>query len=115
MRLISWSQLRALRTKSLKGRKAKWFNIIEKKVIRCMESRELIDQFKLPEENSMFMQTNAGKLSDDRRRREWVIINKENSESIVGRIKKKRKTQVLVDHWVPETLTYSRGILRKYK
>ena len=114
-RMITWNKLRVLQTKTLKGRKAKWFNIIEKKVIRCMESREVIDRFKLPEVNSLFMQTNAEKLSDDRRRHEWVIINKENAESIVGRIRKKRKTQVLVDHWVPETSTYSKGILRKCK
>ncbi|CAG8711123.1 16668_t:CDS:2, partial [Dentiscutata heterogama] len=68
-RMITWNKLRALRTKTLKGRKAKWFSIIKKKVIRYMESREIIDRFKSPDENSMFMQTNARKLSDDRRRR----------------------------------------------
>ncbi|CAG8669320.1 6315_t:CDS:2, partial [Dentiscutata heterogama] len=40
------------------------------------------------------------RLSEDKRKREWVLVNKDNDETIVGKISKKLKTKVLIDHWV---------------
>ena len=45
------------------------------------------------------MQVVVKKLSQDKRRHEWVLVNKENIESKIGKVVKKRKKSVLIEHW----------------
>ena len=56
-------------------------------------------EFQTQEENTMAMQVVVKKLSQDKRKHEWVLVNKENMESTIGKVVKKRKKSVLINHW----------------
>jgi len=55
-------------------------------------------EFQTQEVNTMAMQVVVKKLSQDKRRHGWVLVNKENMESKIGKVVKKRKKSVLIEH-----------------
>ena len=55
-------------------------------------------EFQTQEENTMAMQVVVKKLSQDKRKHKWVLVNKENIELTIGKVVKKRKKSVLINH-----------------
>ncbi|CAG8783586.1 5476_t:CDS:2, partial [Gigaspora margarita] len=89
-------------TESQRRRKTLWFDIIEKKIMKDWQTRKIVESFTCNEGNKLSMEIRAKRLSSDKRKREWVLINKENESSVIGKVLKKGSKQVLVNHWTVE-------------
>ncbi|CAG8619802.1 23854_t:CDS:2 [Gigaspora rosea] len=72
-RMLTWHQLRTNRGLSCKGRKAKWFTLVEKKLLKKERSREV-----------------------------KLLVAKENSRWDVRRVVRKEQGTILMEHWVQE-------------
>ncbi|CAG8856165.1 29383_t:CDS:1, partial [Gigaspora margarita] len=97
--MITWRKFRAMRAETQRGQKARWFETIEKSIIDDIQSRKLKNEFRSQQENVLSMKIKIASLTNDKRKREWVVIDKENNKIIIGKVHKKKKSQVLVSHW----------------
>ena len=77
--MLTWQQVRAIRGLKGRGRKPNWFKSIEEKVLECISTRKLkaIHQVTAPNQNSIL--SKEIKVSRDKRRKEWIIFDKERS------------------------------------
>ncbi|CAG8791140.1 2392_t:CDS:2, partial [Gigaspora rosea] len=82
-KMLTWHQLRTNRGLSCKGRKAKWFTLVEKKLLKEERSREI--GRRRPEKKAM------------------VISAKENSRWDVRHVVRKEQETILMEHWVQES------------
>jgi hypothetical protein len=97
-RLITWQQFKTYQNQSSKGKKAEWFKAIETKVLNRTESREVKEQFKTDRCNTQAMKIKWGTLSKDRRKKEWIIHSATENRQM-GKIVKKKKKKLLIEHW----------------
>jgi len=44
------------------------------------------------------MKTYVSKLSEDKRKHEWVVLNNKKGESVIGKVREKKK-KLLVKSW----------------
>ena len=97
--LITWRQLKSLQGLSCKGKKAKWFSEIEKKMLRTQASRELHDHYKTNSYNTLAFKVTWTKMSEDRRKKEWIMHGPKHDQQL-SRISRKKKEKVLAEHWL---------------
>src|ERR1043165_3910271 len=101
--MISWQQLKLLRAKSSRGRKTSWFKKLEVKLIEDLRTRKLKTEFMLPELNDFALEVLADKFSEDKRRKDWVVLRstkgKEPAKLIIRRVLESTEKQVLTEHW----------------
>jgi hypothetical protein len=97
-KLITWQQLKNYQDQSSKGKKAEWFKAIESKVLNSSESRVVQSCFKTDEQNTQAMQVKWEQISEDKRRKEWVIHGTRDYRQL-GKVVKKKKKKVLIEHW----------------
>ncbi|CAG8701675.1 4825_t:CDS:2, partial [Dentiscutata heterogama] len=83
-KLIIWRKLELLRARLQKDHKSKLFEEIEAKLLHNNKNRTVRAKFQM----------------QDKKKHEWVLVNKENDETIVSKISKKQKSKVLIDYWV---------------
>jgi len=84
-----------------KGKKAEWFKAIESRVLNSPESRVVQRYFKTDEQNTQAMQVKWEQISEDKRRREWIIYGTQDHRQLEKVVKKKKK-KVLIEHWQME-------------
>jgi len=97
--LITWRQLKCHLGLSCKGKKAKWFGEIERKLLATQTSREIHDNYKTNNYNTQALKIKWTKLSEDRRKREWIIHGSKHNQRLSKVIKKKGE-KILAEHWV---------------
>ncbi|CAG8443915.1 1425_t:CDS:2, partial [Dentiscutata heterogama] len=97
-KLITWKQLRKIRGLKKRGRKPSWFKSIELEVLTESSSREIKGKYKVAAPNQQAIAYNYVRISQDRRKREWIVFEKDKSIEIGKVIKKKRKC-IDVEHW----------------
>lgn len=101
--LITWQQLKILRKSSSRGKKAKWFQLIEEKVIEEKDSRLIKKDYRLNTSSSWALQTIPDLIEADKRKKEWILVKKtkENIDNSpeVRRILDKSKKKILTEHW----------------
>jgi ribonuclease HI len=98
--LITWQQLKVSRKRTKKGRKAAWYREIEEKVLVDQKRREVKPEFKTSMKNLLGVQDLLEKISTDKRKQEWIVFKEsKNYKAKIGRIKKKKKNSVLIEHW----------------
>jgi hypothetical protein len=97
-RLITWQQLKSYQGLSSKGKKAEWFKVIELAVLIRPESREIRKQYRTIRQNTQAMQIRWECISEDKRRKEWIIHGAQNNRQL-GKIVKKKKKKILIEHW----------------
>ncbi|CAG8629460.1 13631_t:CDS:2, partial [Gigaspora rosea] len=83
--LLLWCQLKYLRKQFSRGRKAKWFRTTYPNHLSPVPSKS--------------------KISEDNRRKEWVIAEETKNSREVRQIIAKGKTRILIEHWVFEEET----------
>jgi ribonuclease HI len=98
--MITWRQLKNLRSLSSKGNKALWFREIEAELLEDKQTRKVKPGFR-SERGSNKLRLDLKGVSRDQRRKEWVLIeNKENSQEIeIGKIQKKMAKKVRLEAW----------------
>src|SRR5260363_237440 len=98
-RMITWQQYKGYRGLSSKGKKAEWFKDIEAKVLKSSDSREVKESFKTRSNNTQALKVEWEKISKDKRRKEWIVYGPQGGEKKVGKVIKKGKGEILVEHW----------------
>ena len=96
-RLVTWQQLKNYQKQSSKGKKAEWFKAIEIKELERSESREIKRLFKTNEHNTQAIRVEWEQMSEDRRKKEWIIYSGQDNKQL-GKIVKKKKKKILVEH-----------------
>ena len=62
------------------------------------ESREVKWQFKTERYNVQVMRIRWGNISEDRRKKEWIMYSTQNNRHL-GKVIRKKKKKVLIEHW----------------
>ena len=62
------------------------------------ESREVKWQFKTERYNVQAMRIKWENISEDRRKKEWIMYSRQNNRHL-GKIIRKKKKKVLIEHW----------------
>ena len=97
-RLITWQQFKNYRGQSSKGKKAEWFKEIELKVLEGTLNREVKEHFRTKKHNTQAMKIEWKHLSEDRRKKEWIIYGAQDCRQLEKIVKKKKK-KILLEHW----------------
>ncbi|CAG8819522.1 9054_t:CDS:2, partial [Gigaspora margarita] len=101
--MITWQQLKMLRRKPIKGRPAKWFIELEEIMLVNNSSRKLKQEFLISNGNREFLLTVLDKVSNDNRKREWIVTKqpkkKELSNALIGKAVISTRRKVLTEHW----------------
>ena len=97
-RLITWQQFKSYQEQSSKGKKAEWFKRIEEKVLDKPERREVKELFRTEGHNTQAIKIKWGSLSEDRRKKEWIVYGAKGDRQL-GKVVRKKKKKVLIEHW----------------
>jgi hypothetical protein len=97
-KLITWQQFKNFCGRSSKGKKAEWFKEIESKVLEEPMNRRIKEHFKTNRHNIQAMKMVWKTMSKDKRRKEWIIYGTQEDRQL-GKIIKKKKKKVLLEHW----------------
>ncbi|CAG8827950.1 9286_t:CDS:1, partial [Gigaspora rosea] len=95
--------LRTNRGLSCKGRKAKWFTLVEKKLLKEERSREVKVEFIAGPVNKLAMKVKLRSVEEDQWKKQWLLVAKENSRWDVRRVVRKEQEAILTEHWVQES------------
>src|SRR6185436_9489459 len=102
-KMITWRQLNLMKRGNAKGRPANWFKRLETEMIEEPSCRIIKPEFKVAAPNRWRIKAQLDKLSDDARRKDWVIINKpvqEEEDIVVGRIVSRTLKVLQIEHWI---------------
>ena len=94
-KLITWQQLKLLRNKSCKGKKANWFREIEQIVLKTIHGREIKNKHCLAS-NCLALKIKLPGISKDKRKKEQFLFQYEDENSIgydYGKVVKKYKQE----------------------
>ena len=69
-KMITWQQLKTLRSETNRGRIAKWFKKVEEILLENAETRQIKIQFMLPETNADALEIITNKYTNDNRRKD---------------------------------------------
>ena len=101
-KMISWCQLKLVRNEISKGRPARWVKRMKEIMIKDKDRRSLKQEFILPKENEEALQTTLDQCSNNRRKREWVILKpprgKERQNILMGKVVASTTKKVLFEH-----------------
>ena len=67
-------------------------------MLKVQDSREVQDQYKTVDYNTQTIMLTWQNVSDDRRKREWIVYGPEQNRQL-GKITKKKKKKVEIEHW----------------
>ncbi|CAG8665057.1 10526_t:CDS:2, partial [Gigaspora rosea] len=84
--LITWSRLKEAKIGRNKGRKPQWFAEIEQKLLKNNNSRHVIEEFRKDSENRLAVRLFANRLSKDKRKQEWLLINQEDCNTLIVKV-----------------------------
>ena len=98
-RLLTWQQLKIAKGKAKVGQKAKWFTFIENILLENPINRKIKEIYQTPGPNIFAPVMPVVPISPDNRKREWILLNKENKELETRKIIKKGKSKILTEHW----------------
>src|SRR5260363_298595 len=98
-RLLTWQQLKAAKGKIKAGKKAKWFSSIEDVLLQNQKNREIKEIYQTSGPNILAPSMLLIPISTDKRKKEWVLIDKKNDELETRKIVKKCNRKILTEHW----------------
>ncbi|CAG8513264.1 25150_t:CDS:2, partial [Gigaspora margarita] len=107
-KLITWKQIKFIRGKSCKGKTATWFSSIEKKYLTNSSNREISEGLSIYNPNNMSIMPNKADIKEDNRIKDWVLIEERENSMTIRRVAKKRKREVLVEHWQDKNVILKR-------
>ncbi|CAG8823841.1 35180_t:CDS:2, partial [Gigaspora margarita] len=90
---------RSLQRKSCKGKAATWFSSIEKKYLTNPSNREISKGLSMYNPNNMSIMPDKANIKEDNRIKNWVLIEEKENSITIRQVVKKRKREVLVEHW----------------
>jgi ribonuclease HI len=113
--LLTWQQVRIIRGSKGRGRKPNWFKVIENKVIELSITRKIRKEYQILAPNRNALNCEKVKISQDRRKKEWIIFQAERKWE-VGKVIKKESKSNLIEHWEEDkSKPYGNMIFKKCK
>src|SRR5260364_239980 len=86
-----------------KGRVPNWYKNLEKDLLKNPSSRRL--KAPLEKENLLHIKAGLEKISEDRRKQEWLVFGNMPAKPEIGRIaKKKTSREFLIEHWTQDSV-----------
>ena len=82
------------------GKKAKWFSYIENTLLQNPGKREIKEIYRTVGSNTFASIILFTSILTDKRKKEWVLIDKENNELELRKIVKKSKHKILMELWL---------------
>ena len=102
-KMITWRQLSLAKKGNAKGRPANWFKSLESEMIEEPSCRIIKPKFGIAAPNKWRIKAHLGRLSNDARRKEWVLIDnkslQDEKDLIVGRIMTRTCKVLQIEHW----------------
>ncbi|CAG8792012.1 4059_t:CDS:2, partial [Gigaspora rosea] len=84
------------------GRKAKWYTLLERELLKEDGSREVRKEFLAEPVNKLAIKVKLRPVLEDQRKKEWILVARENNQWDIRRIIGKEQETVLTEHWVQE-------------
>src|SRR5260363_253455 len=97
--MLNWRQFKLLRSKSNKGKKPKWFELLEKEILANNTSRHVKHSYEIGPSKLNFPELKLAKVSDDKRQKEWVMVFSNDNQVHYGKTIKKTEKKLLIEHW----------------
>jgi len=110
--LLTWQQVRDIRGLKSKGRKPNWFKIIEEKVLCNNNARKIKEVYRVIAPNQNALIYTKQRISPDKRKKEWIISEKEKS-IVLGRVIKKDRKHICLEHWQIEATSKEENTIAK--
>ena len=104
-KMLTWKQVKKLRGVCCKGKKASWFSKLEKTILYNADTndRAVKTAFKKEGANPLCIRAELSLISEDRRRKEWVVwsSNNANRDLYLARIMRKKSPNksFVMQHW----------------
>src|SRR5260364_412141 len=97
--LSTWKQIRKSKKQNAAGRKPTWFTKIEELVLVDADSRRVKSPFRTIEPNTLSPIIIPSEISDDRRVKDWVLVNTAKGQEMGRVVQKGYKKHVLIEYW----------------
>ena len=95
-KMLTWKQVKKLRGVCCKGKKASWFSKLEKTILHDTDAsdRAIKTAFQKEGANPLYIRAELSPISEDRRRKEWVVwsSNLANGDLYLARILRKKSS-----------------------
>src|SRR5690242_4862000 len=85
-----------------KGKKAKWFQKLEKEVIEHRRTKKIKEKYQKEERNNMSIRATLTEVKSDQRLKEWIILEEGKGVLEFGRIRRKyskERRTYNIEHW----------------
>ena len=106
---LTWQELKLIKNMSSKGRKAKWFANLENKILENEEDRLVKQSLQTPYPNELAFAFRLDQISNDKRRKEWIIFLAKDNQKTLGQIAQKNGNQVTVE-WCDANNAFRRNL-----
>ncbi|CAG8854545.1 30798_t:CDS:1, partial [Gigaspora margarita] len=63
--------------------------------------------------NNMSIMPNKADIKEDNRIKDWILVEEKENNMTIRRVVKKRKKEVLVEHWQDKNVSLKRGKLEQ--
>ncbi|RIB19704.1 hypothetical protein C2G38_2245007 [Gigaspora rosea] len=98
-RFLTWQQLKAAKSKIKVGKKAKYFSSVEEVLLQNPKNREIKEIYQISGPNILAPLMSLIPISTNKRKKEWVLIDKKNDELETKKIIRKCNHKILTEHW----------------
>ena len=95
--LISWSQLKLCKKQSRRGRKPRWFIVLENCLIGDRRNRKLVPEYVISDYNPLALSIALPAVSLDKRKKELVLVENKDDSKKIFKIIQKGKAKILVN------------------
>ncbi|CAG8854517.1 24705_t:CDS:1, partial [Gigaspora margarita] len=112
-KLITWKQIKFIRGKSCKGKVVTWFSLIEKKYLTNSSNRKISKGLSTHNPNNMSIMPDKADIKEDNRIKNWVLVEEKKNSMTIRWVVKKRKREILVEHWQNKNVILKRGKLEQ--
>ncbi|CAG8720529.1 24059_t:CDS:2, partial [Gigaspora rosea] len=86
----------------MQRQESKVFMLVEKELLKEERSREVKEEFVAGPVNKLAMKVKLRSVENDQRKKQWLLVAKENSCSDIRRVVRKEQETILTEHWVQE-------------
>ncbi|CAG8684944.1 32254_t:CDS:2 [Gigaspora margarita] len=97
--LLQKDTISITKSKIKAGKKAKWFSSIEDVLLQNSKNREIKEIYQTLSSNILVLLMPLIPILTDKRKKEWVLIDKENNELETKKIVRKYNRKIFTEHW----------------
>jgi len=97
--MVTWQQVMLARDKVRRGKRPKWFTVVESKLLQDRNRRVVKEEW-IGDANNMYtLRIVSKEVSCNNRKKEWILLRGKENEPVVKKIIEKRRCKVLTENW----------------